>query len=302
MSQTPAVVAPAVPAWTCEFQALKSANAAPLNSLSVGTHFRWNCHGDIAVAWDQQPLHLVFPKAEDGYSLAILQVVRQDPNDVQLEVTAYKAGEHKPQFVRVMQGEKTGFEVAQPAWTVRSVLNPQQPAQPFASFGPWNLSLPVWFTVALALVLLALVYAVVRKLRRASQRRRMLEDLKRHATALLPVHQFYRDARQLRRRLHNAKDEAELKQLSSDLDREFRLYLLRQFKVPTLDWSDADILRELRRRHRKLYLAVEEPLKRTLRELGKLKGRGSVAAGDVDQLQRMSLETVEKIDSMGGRP
>jgi hypothetical protein len=129
----------------------------------------------------------------------------------------------------------------------------------------------------------------------------MLEELKLHATAMPPLHQFYRDARQLRRRLHTLKESSELQQISQDLDKNFRLFDLRRFQIPTLQWSNRAILEDLRRRHRKIYRASGEPLKKTLRELDKLKARAVMEPQDVEQLYRMSLDTAEKLENAGGR-
>lgn len=291
-----------IPVWNCEFAPLTGEGTVKLEDLTVGAKFLWKCHGDIAVQWDQQkPTQMGFAKPEDAYTLHILSVIRQDPNDVQYEVTAYKAGEHKPEYLRVLQGKGTvserGFEAQKPTWTVRSVLDPKQQPQPFGPLGPWSLSLPAWWTASLIIGLLLLAYIIVRRLRKISQRRRMLEELQLHKTALPPLHQFYRDARQLRRRLHTVNDVTELKRISDDLDRDFRLYILRQFQIPTLDWSNQAILSDLRKRHRKTYMQASEPLKRTLRELMKLKARENVAVGDVEQMHRMSLDAAERLET-----
>lgn len=290
-----------VAVWNCEFFPLKSEGAVALDALTVGARFGWKCHGDIGVPWDpQRPLELAFKEKDQQYTLAILKTLRLDPTDVQFEVTAYKPGDHKPEYVRVLQGQGTvgevGFEALKPAWTVQSVIDPKQPPQPYGPFGPWSMTIPLWFTLAVALVIVAVAYSIFRRVRKYTQRRRMLEELARHRTALLPLHQFFRDARQLRRRLHTAKDIAELKAIGDDLDREFRLYVLRQFQVPALDWSNQDILKDLRRRHRKTFAVASDSLKRTLRELMKLKARAAIDPKDIEQIYNMSLETAEKLD------
>jgi hypothetical protein len=179
-------------------------------------------------------------------------------------------------------------------------LDPKQQPQPYGPFGPWKLDLPLWFVIAVIAGLVLLVWAVARRIRKYVQRKRMLESLKLHATALPPLHQFYRDARQLRRRMHNVKEPDELKGIGADLNRDFRLYVLRKFQIPTLDWSDREVLRDLRRRHRKTYNFAADPLRKMLRELSKLVGRDKVEAGDVEQLHRMSIDTAEKLDGEGG--
>lgn len=293
-----------IPVWNCEFFPLKSEGAPAMDALTVGAKFGLKCHGDIAIPWDQGAPQVVFPKEDQQYSLAILKVVRQDPNDTQYEVTAYRAGELKPEYMRVVQGKgssaEKGFEVTQPKWSVKSVLDPKSPPQPYGPLGPWTLSLPLWIWLAAFLTVVLFVYFTVRKLRRMSQRRRMLENLKLHKTALPPLYQFYRDARQLRRRLHTLKNEAELKQISEDLEKEFRLFVLRQFQVPAMEWSNRAILEDLRRRHRKTYARGADALRKTLRELEKLKARQNIGVNDLEQMYRMSLDTAEKLGPEGG--
>ena len=293
-----------LPVWNCEFQPLAGPEGGPLNALTVGTKFTWKCHGDLAVNWGPEPALLVFAKPEDQYTLAILQVVRQEPNDVQYVVTAYKAGEHIPDYVHVMQGlgqkDERGFEALKPKWQIKSVLDPKKPAQPVPPLGPFHLSLPLWFIIAFWAVLVLLVFECVRRVRKHLQRRRMLVDLERHKTALPPLHQFYRDARQIRRRIIAAKEPHELKTLSEDLNRDFRLLVLRQFQIPTLDWSDGAILRDLRKHHRAIYREAGGPLRKTLRELLQLKGRENIAVKDLEQLHRMSLDTAERLQATGG--
>src|SRR4051812_41678252 len=103
-----------------------------MTALTVGAKFLMKCHGDIAVNWDQAPPPAVtFPAKEQMYSLHILQVLQQDPNDTQYVVTAYKAGDFQLEYLRVLQssaGGEKGFEVSLPKWTVKSVLDPQKPA------------------------------------------------------------------------------------------------------------------------------------------------------------------------------
>lgn len=287
---------PALPVWKCDFQGAED--------LTVGKIFNLNCRGDIEVNWIKDfPLALSFPNKEDFYTLYILKPDVLAGNEAQFQVTAYKAGEFKPEFVRVVQMQgpgqssaEIGFEIAKPTWTVKSVLKPNEKNEPVPPFGPWSLSLPMWMIFAVVIALALAGYFTIRKLRKYSQRNKMLVELQRHKTPLSPLHQYYRDARNLRRRLHSAKQVEDLGQLSQDLNKEFRLYVLRQFLIPTLDWSDGQIVRDLRRRHKKVYLQAGDHLRKTLRELTRLQTRQPVLFKDVEQMQRMSLEAVERID------
>jgi hypothetical protein len=300
-----------VPVWNCEFAPETagegtSGSGVALDSLTVGAHFDLKCHGDIPVQWDKSaPTTLAFAKPEDEFTLAILTVKRQEPNEIDLVVTAYKAGQHNPDYVRILQSkgtaEEKGIEFAKPSWDVKSVLDPKQPAQPIGPYGPWNLTLPMWFWLVLAIVIMALVYFIFSRFKKFQQKRRLREELARHKTAVLPLHQFYKDCRNLRRRVFDAKYASDYTTIAGDLNREFRLYVLRKFEIPTLDWSNSQILRELKRRHRHTYAQAGEPLRQALRELTKLSARSNLTAQDVEQVQRMSLDAAERLDTGGRR-
>lgn len=292
----------ALPIWKCEFQPDTAPNSLPLDNLTVGAPFLLTCRGDIEVTWIPDfPVAVRFATKEEAYTLHVLKTESLAPQEARFLVTAYKAGEHKPEYVRVVQMQgpgagELGFEVAKPEWTVKSVLKPNQQNQPYPPFGPWSISLPSWLWLILVFLVSAIGYMVVRKLRKMNQRTKMLQELSRHKTALSPLHQYYRDARNLRRKLHGVKQVDELNDLSRELNREFRLYVLRRFQIPTLDWSDGQIVRDLRRRHKKVYRAAGDHLRKTLRELTRLQSRQPVLFKDVEQMQRMSLEAVERID------
>lgn len=292
-----------VPIWNCEFKPSPDPGAAALDQLTVGHLFQWQCHGDIAVDWPKAPPRLVFPQPEGEYSLSVQKINRLDANDVLLTVTSYKPGAHAPEYVRFLVGQGTdakGFEVVKPQWTVKSVLDPQQPPQPVPPFGPWSLSLPLWLLSVCVIVILLVLWLTVRRIRKSIQRKRMLETLQKHKTALPPLHQFYKDARQIRRRLNQLKDPNELKTITSDLNQEFRMFVLRQFQIPALEWSDRAILEEMRRRHLRIYKTAKEPLRRTLRELRMLAQRSEIDLKDIEQMHRMSLDTAETLQVPDG--
>jgi len=295
----------ALPVWTCAFAQAPGESAHPMNNLTVGSKFSMKCQGDIPVSWSKEPLAATFAKKEEAYILAVLSAERLEANAAELTVTSYKAGQHNPEYLRIVQGAN-GFEVAKPEWEIRTVLKKdEQPPQPFAPFGPWALGFPLWIVVSVLLFLLLAGVVVFRKVRKYAQRKKMLEELARHKTALSPIHQFYRDARQLRRRLNLIKSKEEVKAVAEDLNRDFRLYVLRQFEIPTLDWSDRAIVDDLRKRHRQVYNQAADPLKKTLRELTRLRTQVEVNQADVEQLHRMSMDTAERIEGAvemrGGR-
>ena len=283
-----------VPIWTCHF-ADPTSGSDKLDNLTVGTKFAMACQGEIAVDWDQSPTTVKFNKDEEAFSLVILKTEKLEAKGALFEVTGYKPGDHHPEYFRVLQGEH-GFEVAKPTWSIKSVLNPKDKPQPFGPFGPFQVTVPPWVLVLTFIFIFALIMGLVRAIRNRLKRRRVLEQLKRHRTALPPAHQFYRDARLLRRRLYAAVESEELKSILKDLDRDFRLFLLRQFEIAAIDGTESDLLKALRRHPRVAWGEVESDLTRTLRELGRLVEQPVVHSSDVEQLHRMSVRTAEKLE------
>src|SRR5690242_7299376 len=92
----------ALPIWSCEFQPLNSPGGAPLDNLTVGSLFKMNCHGDIEVAWNSDsPIAATFPKEDQAYSLYILKYPKLGTREAEFIVTAYKPGDHAPEYVQV---------------------------------------------------------------------------------------------------------------------------------------------------------------------------------------------------------
>lgn len=285
----------ALPVWKCEFAPLEG--QASLDALTVGAKFKLGCRGDIPVTWGEGPLTAQFPKKEAEYTLHVLASEKLGAQEAVLIVTGYKAGKHEPEYVRFLQKDGVGFETLKPNWTIQTVLPQDRPAEPAPPFGPWAPGLPYWVLGTVFFTFALLVFLLVRHLRKRAQRKRILAELERHRTVLTPANQFYKDARVLRRRMNDAKSQDEVKQLASDLNREFRLYVLRLFQVPSLEWSDRAIVEDVRKRHRQGFKEYSDDLRKTLRELRRLSARGQVQLADVEQLHRMSMGTVERIEA-----
>lgn len=286
----------ALPIWKCEFNEVPG--SVGMDALTVGSKFGMKCSGDIPVEWPEGAMEVLFPTKEGAYALAVLEEKTASPNGIELVVTGYKPGKHAPDYIRLVK-KGVGFEVAKPEWEIKSVLKPNEPAQPYPPFGPWGLNFPMWVLIAAAIALALILFFGYRKIRRYNQRQRMLVELARHKTALAPINQYYRDARQLHRRLNNAKTAEELKVLADELNREFRLFILREFQIPTFDWSDRAIVDDLKKRHRKVYNEAGDRLRKTLRELSRMAAQKQILLPDVEQLHRMSLDTVERVSSAG---
>ena len=287
-----------VPVWTCDIAEIK--DESHLEHLTVGDRFRLNCHGDIAVPWTADLPVVKMPKPEQDFTLAVLSAERLDPQAVQLTVTGYRPGEHAPEYVRILQGER-GFEFEKPKWKIESVIKPGEgPPKPYPASGVHAVPAPWWLQWTFWALVIALVAAIGRQIWRWVKRRRFRRELKRHQTALAPVRQFYRDARGLRRRLNEDPAPDAPTRVGADLNRDFRLMLMRKYEAPALTLSNAKLVKDIRRRHRAVDVVVADALKKVLRELTRAGERQALTHADVDQLIRMAVDVAESLER-GGR-
>jgi hypothetical protein len=282
-----------VPVWTCEFAGV--ADDKGMDHLTVGDRFRMSCHGDIAVAWSADVPRVQMPKPEQDFTLAVLSAEKLDPHAVQLTVTGYRPGDHAPEYVRILQGDK-GFETEKPKWKIESILQPsEKPPSPFPSEGYFSVLPPLWFVVVLLLTIIAAIVGAILWGVRWYRGHQFKAELRSHQTALPPVRQFYRDSRALRRRLNQAGP-SELPTVVADLNREVRKLLLRHFEIPALTYSDAATVKAITRRHGRESAGYAPLLRKTLRELTRALTNASVNAADVDQLIRMSVDLAESLE------
>ena len=293
-----------VPVWTCTFGeitgtgATGTAGASPpkLDHLTAGDRFRMSCSGDLAVDWGPDVPVIKFAKPEHEYALVILAAENLRPQSAQFTVTGYRPGDHAPEYLRVMQNDR-GFEFEKPKWKIESVLSAdKKPAQPYPSVGPFHVRGPAWLGLTIALLLGLTAAWLIRWVYRWSKRRKFRRELEGLRTALTPAHQFYRDARALRRRLNAAVTSAEVAAVGGDLDANFRRMLAVKFEVPATSWTDAQIIKDLRRRHRPVMELAGDPLRKVLRELTRARGRTETPAADVDQLLRMCVDATELME------
>jgi hypothetical protein len=280
-----------IPIWRCEIVPLAGdPGAAPLNNLTVGSKFELDCNGDISVVW-QGPAQVAPAKEENKYELVILKVISQEPTSARYVVTSYKAGNNKPEFVRILSGDQ-GFEATGLTWNVQSVLPKDRKPEVNPSIGPYLLNLPVWvwgIVIGVALLISLIAWRITRRYR---QRKKVLLMLKEHDSALPPHGQFHKDLRQIKKAMDRQEPALE------KLDNDFRLYLLRAFQVPALDWSDGEILRDVRKKHKTVYEREAKRMAKVLRELGQLKKSSSIKPKDMEQMFVLCRDTVDRIEKV----
>lgn len=292
-SQTPVPVKPdlsQLPRWVCRVEGNPQDN-----QWTVGEVFYLECEGP-QVDFQTSNLKFQLPEGQE-YALQILSVVKQSGNALSLKATTYKAGVHDFKDLPLAEGESSKFVMEPLQLSVKSVIqDPQQ--KPYGPIMAMKLSYPVWlWFILLAFVLLWAFYGIFR-FRRNVQKKKVIEELKQHNTAIGAYNQFNKDLRTLRRKnifTENWNQEKKQKYIES-LDEIFKMYLLREFYVPALDWNSKLILKEISKDDKRRFAGYQDTLKKFLKEMERAKSDvEKVQVHDCKQLTQMALRTTQTV-------
>jgi hypothetical protein len=181
-----------------------------------------------------------------------------------------------------------------------------QEQKPFPSLGPYAMTWPWWYWGGMAIVILMAVLFVFLKIKKIWDRKKLVEELLSHATALTPYNQFNKDLRvQVRnwQQIEILKKIGEVqkarKEIVESTEKIFRQYLMRELLVPALEWSDSQILSEIKRRHKDVYESCAIEIAKILREYEQAKKIESkqkeISLVDCEQIVQMVKRTSEKV-------
>lgn len=286
---------PGVPLWTCALE--PSPGGPSLESMTVGDQVLLKCGGVSIEPIEGMPI-IEFVEEALKYTLHPLAVLKSESNNLELVVTGYKPGQFEvPHFF--LKGANQMVRVENLKWSVQSVIEQQsreQPKEPYGPFGPWEIGWPYWLFGGAGglLVLVSLMVYLIWKKRR--DRRRLIERLELKSTALSPFNQFNKELRQAYRAFQRKSQEQERQKVFiSSVNQQLRLYLSREFIIPAMDWSTRATLKDLKRRHRRIYKLVGADLKQAFIELEKAEGAGEISLYDGEQLLEMVRRSGEMV-------
>jgi hypothetical protein len=270
-------------------------------SQNVGEHLVLTCNG----SWSPALEKTAQVKAPEGseYSLWVLNILESEPNHLKAVVTSYGVGQHQNESFEISDG-RTSVLTSPLNFTVESVIDPKeqtqgQPPKPFDPFGPFAMGFPLWIWLALGSALLLVAGVIGLSVWWARRRARLKQELEKFMTMLSPFNQFSKDLRANTKRLQGVKNEAEIVDLIKKLDEDFRLFLVRELKVPALQGSNQNVLREIKRSHGVVYEAHQRDLRRILFEFEKAKmANEKVKIDDCQELIILSRQVVDRIYSL----
>ncbi len=291
-----------MPFWDCQVQGLDDkSQAVPLGSapLTVGQKFFLHCEG-ASVLLEQEKVSLQMDKKEQ-YVLRLLETKDLNDHGASFIATSYLVGKNQPQSLFLTDG-KSRVALHGLRYELRSVIdqkeNPQR--QPYGPIAPFALAWPMWFWFSLIFILLFIGTILFFRLRKRAQRKKLLQELARHGTAVSPYNQFNKDLRRLARQFPMKTEQKwetqTVANYLTEINQSFRWYLARELVVPALQWGPRQILRDIRRMDKHLYKNVRRDLPIALNELRQaLQSKDKATQEDCLQLTELCRKVVETI-------
>ncbi|GIL16300.1 MAG: hypothetical protein BroJett040_00510 [Oligoflexia bacterium] len=268
--------------------------------LTVGEKFYLLCEG----LWPE-----VKPESyelrldeQDQYKLKLLRIDFESKEKAKLTFTSYQTGQHQIKAIQLVSAENS-IVLGDVQFEVATVIQPSEaPPEPYGPIGPFSLHLPLWVWLVAGTLFLALTGYIGLRIRRKWQKKKLVEDMLSHESAQSPYFHYHHILRQVLRKhivlAHPNQKVAiqEANAILTELEKAYRLYLGKTLLIPTIQWSDATILKEIKSDHHHLFEDLDEELKSLFAEYDRAKKSDqNLFSKDVIQLIELSRKTVDHI-------
>lgn len=209
-----------------EIEGLKS------QEMTVGRHAFLNCEGSWDKAFDFSKAQV---KLEDSqkYQIKILKAEARTVNSFELDLTSYVAGPITFPEMILTDGTneislgKLSFQVQ----TVIEKTKDGQPPKPFGYAFPLELQWPVLYTILFVSAVVLFLIGLIYQLQRAARFARLIADIQNYNSPISADLQFYKNLRVLEKQNYPL----------DEVEKTFRLYVLRSFEVPMFILSNRQI-------------------------------------------------------------
>lgn len=279
------------PIWDCQL----TPESQPVH---VGTKMRLLCQGE-PLAIRPEDLRLLDEKGQPQFELKILEVVSQqtvgDSSVARFEAiaTSYKPGQYKDERGFLFTDGKQKLFLKNNSFEVQSVLPQGQQVQPVPPYGPITIGFLWWMILAFVLAIVLPLVAIYYFSKKKRQRQLILASLHSYKTLRDPYDELYKDFRSLERQY--GIDPEDAKNFLADLEKYYRMFLIRELHVPALQWSDAQVMKEIKQvLGAKKIETLEKPLKALFKEFAKSKNT-ELSAKDCHQILGMTKSVSEAI-------
>ncbi|AGH95101.1 hypothetical protein [Pseudobdellovibrio exovorus] len=232
------------------------------NAVTVGRHVVFKCRMNAEAVPDLQSYYLKKPLPVPN-SIRVFSVQQMDSDSFEVNLTFYQAGEYLPNQVILTDGVNE-LNMIGDSVKVASVIEASadgKSPEAYKSILPIGMGMPVLYWVLAAFVLISAVYLIWAYVTRINYYRQLKEGLKNYSSPLTPEDQFYKAMRM-----------AEKKEFPLDeVERAFRVYVLRQYSLPMFELTDKRILRYFKHNFPR-YKKVRQELQKILQEFETYRG------------------------------
>jgi hypothetical protein len=208
------------------------------NKMTVGRHILAACKGDGSESFDFSKAGF---KPEAKYFIHLFKAESSAADTFKIDFTLYKTGQVKLSDFVLTDGTNEIVMNASPV-NIESVLKPTADGKPQEPYGP---ILPISFAVPLSyylyfagLVVLILLFFIL-KARRLNYYRKLKNKLNQYNSPVDPESQFYRSVRTAEKHGYPL----------SELEKAFKLYNLRSYRLPLFDLSNERAIRYFKRNY-----------------------------------------------------
>ncbi len=285
------------PVWSCTAQTIDK-DQKPLN---VGDKYGLICKGDF-IDGLESPLKLEFKDSKNQYSIHILNLNQLTGGRVDFVATSYKPGKKQGQifFFTDKMGKKiqvngVDLEVA----TVIEQKQGQPAPKPFGPKGPYELAMPWWYYLFFIVMIVVILSLLSNKTYRIFQRKKLKENLSKFKTAIGAYNQFNKEWRTHVKSFSISTPEkfskANADEFVEKLRVSFSMYIVREFKIPAMEWSVKNTLKDLKKYHFSIYVKHVSGIMRLTTEFEKASGSANVNYHDCEQISFMTRDLIQKI-------
>lgn len=282
----------ALPTWNCRV------DGTPADQQwTVGEVFYLLCDGPTTT-FDSSELSFK-EEEKTGYEIKVLEVTKQTNNSLEVRATSYIPAVHKFEKLMIYEGETAKAKVEPFQLPLKTIItDPQQ--KPYGPIAAMQMAYPMWIYIAVAAILVVGIFGGLFRMNRKAQMRKVIDELKAHNTALGAFNQFNKDLRTLGRQYIFGDKQgwsgSKKKSYIESLDGIFRMYLLREFYVPALDWSSNLVVKTIHKQDRKRYDRYGDDLQKFLKELDRAKTDvEKLQVHDCKQLTQMAKRVTQDI-------
>jgi hypothetical protein len=267
----------------------------PVQNLTVGHIFYLKCQGQFGLKPNFELAQFSLDEKEKNL-IKLLKVEQRSPSEIDLKVVSYTTGDHKiPDLKIEVDGEL--FALGPVDFFVESLTQIKQQkgikVEPVGPLGPLRVGFPPWFLAGIFLGISLVFLLAMIKIFRKYQRRKYLArtQFQKSIPALL---EFEKNLRQALR-LEAKKDLVSAVQKVNDA---WRTYWTRAFQFPAAYLSERRLLREFRKKQKRIYHKHARELEQFVFDMRKVR-KNPELVGDADfaAYLKRCRQTIEKLDA-----